>query len=243
VNNFVIFKQYGLENLNLGKSLFITIIDVRGQSAAYFKNYKKIIEPENNCYYESHSSLKNQPDGNAKRFSAIIKPLDFLPNLSDDKYYAHDKIAEVDEDQITENSEGSEDQPKISKSLESDAQIPDLNSSYSSTTSLPDFNVIELAQKESAKYNSLADYWKEQAQRRCHRVGTQFSDDLHRMNHIRNQQHPKVAMNLTPRQRQLLNQASAGDKNAQYETALGGSLKKSLANRHLSSKKFISTYT
>lgn len=242
MNNFVIFKQYGLENLNLGKSLFITLTDVRGQSAAYFKNYKKIIKPEDDSYYESLSLIKNKPDGNAKKFSAIMKPLDLLPNLSDEKYYAYDTIAEVDEDQTTENSDGSEIQMKNSKSLEGETHSSDLNSSYSSISSLPkndDINVIELAKKESAKYNSLSDYWKEQAQRRRSRIGIPSSEDLHRMNHVRNLQHPKAVMNLTPRQRQLLNQVNAGEKNARHEIPL----KKSLANRDLSSKNFISTYT
>lgn len=196
------------------------MIDVRGQSANYFKNDKKPVQQDDYDYYEDPNLLKNKPDGNARRFSAIISPRDLLPNLDKSKYTMPDAIEEIDEDQKTEHSDGSENLSKASSATEQrsshNSDSNSLNSSHSSISSLPKNDHTEMvseARRTSDKYASLSDYWKEQAQRRRSRIGLQYGEDLQRLNQIKNQKYPKEGNGLTPRQRQLLSQASAADKN------------------------------
>jgi hypothetical protein len=197
-----------------------------------------LVKDHPNLLKDHPNLLKNKPDGNARRFSAFINSKDLLPNLRDARYSAQEIIEEVDEE--TENFEGIENQSKSSsKSLVNGSHNSDLNSSYSSIASLPKNDIgdiTENARRAADKYESLSDYWKDQAQRRRSRIGIQYSEDLQRFNQIRNLKHPKERNSLTPRQRQLLSQAS-GDKNLD-DGKYGNS---ALASRHISSKTFVST--
>lgn len=195
------------------------MIEIRGLSANYFKTPKK---SENDNNYDDPNFLKNRPDGNAKKFAAIINSArDLLPNLNQQvRPFQEDAIEEGE----AENSDESESNSKnSSKSLEHNSNDSDFNSSFSSVTSLTKFdnNLSDRARRTSEQYTSLSDYWKEQAERRRSRIGLNPTEDPQRWNRIKPQSHPKEVSSLTPRQRQLLGQASGSDKNL-HDSKYGG---------------------
>ena len=148
--------------------------------------------------------VKNQPSGNARRFSAFLGAKDFLTDL--DKK-TETIIEEQTEYYIAEKSEEADEAESSSRSsITSSEKMSDyFSQSNLSLDSLQKNNTrMQSAASVAEQFSSLSDYWKHQAGRRQSRIGDPFTGDAQKWTRISSQLPPKDGLALTPRQRQLL---------------------------------------